>query len=121
MFSHFPGMIAVDTTNSQLTRLTHSSGPARWFGRGSTFMLMVGKVLESFQRIGGGKIQPATRAEEAGAAAFGAFIHQCWPSDSSRRQLSQNRDPCKDCTLAVLGSQQNRKTTETEKIRRESP
>jgi len=62
-------------------------------------MLMVGKVLESFQRIRSGKIQPATWAEKTGAATFGAFIHQCWPRYSSRRQLSQDGDPCKNCTL----------------------
>ena len=52
-------------------------------------MLMVGKILESFQRIGSGKIQAATGAEEAGLAAFGAFIHQGGAGNRSRRQLSQ--------------------------------
>jgi hypothetical protein len=53
-------------------------------------MLMVGKVLEGFQRIGSGKIQPASRAEEAGIAALGAFIQQCRAGYRSRRQFSQN-------------------------------
>jgi hypothetical protein len=56
-------------------------------------MLMVGEFLESFQRVGSGEIQPASRAEEAGVATFGAFIHQCWPGNRSRRQLSQDGDP----------------------------
>jgi hypothetical protein len=53
-------------------------------------MLVLGEVLESFQRIGSGEIQAATRAEKAGAAAPGAFIHQGWPGYRSRRQVSQN-------------------------------
>ena len=53
-------------------------------------MLMVGKVLKSFQRIGSGKIQPAARGEKAGSAALGAFIHQGWPGYRSGRQFSQN-------------------------------
>jgi hypothetical protein len=72
-------------------------------------MLMVGKVLESFHRIGSGKIKAASRAEEAGVAALGAFIHQRWPVNRSRRQLSQMGILCKNCTLAGLSSQQNRK------------
>jgi hypothetical protein len=75
-------------------------------------MLMAGKVLKSFQRIGSGKIQPAARAEKAGSAALGAFIHQGWPGYRGGRQFSQNGFPCKDCTLACLGSQQNRKLAE---------
>lgn len=56
-------------------------------------MLVMGKVLKGFQRINGGEIQPAMRAEKAGSAAFGAFIHQCGPDNRGRRQLSQNGDP----------------------------
>jgi hypothetical protein len=70
--------------------LTHSPGLARSLGRGSAFMLMAGKVLKGFQRIGSGEIQPATRAEKASAAALGAFIHQGWPGYRSGRQFSQN-------------------------------
>jgi len=67
-------------------------------------MLVVSKALKGFQGIGGGKIQPATRAEKAGSATLGAFIHQCAPGNRSRRQVSQNGDPCKNCTLAALAS-----------------
>lgn len=59
-------------------------------GGGSASMLVVGKVLESFQRIGSRKIQSATRAEEAGAAALGTLIHQAWSGNRSRRRFSQN-------------------------------
>jgi len=76
-------------------------------------MLMVAKVLESFQRVGSSEIQPASRAEEAGVAALGAFIHQRWPDNRRRRQLSQMGILCKNCTLARPSSQQNRKTGET--------
>jgi hypothetical protein len=73
-------------------------------------MLMLGKVLEGFQRVRSGKIKAASRAEEAGVATSGAFIHQGWPGNRSRRQLSQMVILCKDCTLAGLNTQQNRKT-----------
>ena len=82
-------------------------------------MLMVGKVLESFQRVGSGKIQSASRAEEAGVTTFGAFIHQGWAGNRSRRQLSQMVILCKNCTLAGLSSQQNRKTGPNRGRRRE--
>jgi hypothetical protein len=52
-------------------------------------MLMVGEILEGFQRISGGEIQSTARAEKAGTAALGAFIHQGWPGNRSRRQFSQ--------------------------------
>jgi len=72
-------------------------------------MLMVGKVLESYHRIGSAEIKATSWAEEAGVATLGAFIHQGWPGNRSRRQLSQDVDPCKNCTLAGPSSQQNRK------------
>jgi len=53
-------------------------------------MLVLSEVLKSFQRIGSGEIQAATRAEKAGAAAPGAFIHQGRAGYRSRRQFSQN-------------------------------
>jgi len=52
-------------------------------------MLMLAKVLEGFHGVCSGKIEPASRAEEAGVTALGAFIHQGWPGNRSRRQLSQ--------------------------------
>ena len=71
-----------------LRRLTYSSGLAR-SGQGSTFVLVVPKVVEGFQGIGSCEIHPAVRAEKAGSAAFGAFIHQSGPGNRRRRQLSQ--------------------------------
>jgi len=78
-------------------------------------MLMVSKILEGFQRICGGEIQAATRAEKAGAATLGAFIHQGWPGNRSGRQFSQNGILCKNCTLDSLSSQQNRKLVRPDK------
>jgi len=56
-------------------------------------MLMMREVLKGFQRVGSGEIKAASRAEEAGVATLGAFIHQCRPGNRSRRQLSQDGDP----------------------------
>lgn len=48
-------------------------------------MLVVGEILKGFQRISGGEIQAATRAEKAGSATLGAFVHQRGPGDRTRR------------------------------------
>jgi len=58
-------------------------------------MLMVGKALESLQRVCSGEISPH-REQKKRSTALGAFIHQCGPDDSSRRQLSQNGDPLQE-------------------------
>jgi hypothetical protein len=54
-------------------------------GPGSALMLMVGEILESFQRVSGGQIKAATRAEKTGAATLGALVHQRGPGDRTRR------------------------------------
>jgi len=59
-------------------------------------MLMVGKVLESYHRIGSAEIKATSWAEEAGVATLGAFIHQGWPGNRSRRQLSQDVGPLQE-------------------------
>ena len=69
-------------------------------------MLMLGKVLEGFHSVGSGKIKAASRAEEAGVATLGAFIHQGGPDDIALANVIL----CKNCTLAGLNTQQNRKT-----------
>jgi hypothetical protein len=48
-------------------------------------MLMVGEILEGFQRVSGGEIQTATRAEKAGAAILGALVHQGGPGERTWR------------------------------------
>jgi len=62
-------------------------------GPGGALMLMVGEILEGLQRVGGGEIQAATRAEKAGDATFGALVHQGGPGERTGRQFSQNRVP----------------------------
>jgi hypothetical protein len=54
-------------------------------GSRSTCMLMVGEILEGFQRVSGGEIQTATRAEKAGAATLGALVHQGGPGERTWR------------------------------------
>jgi len=54
---------------------------------------MVGEILEGFQRVSGGEIQTATRAEEARIATLGALVHQGGAGERTGRQFSQNRVP----------------------------
>jgi len=63
------------------------------FGPGSAQVLMVGEILEGFQRVSGGEIQTATRAEKAGAATLGTLVHQGGSGERTGRQFSQNRGP----------------------------
>jgi len=70
--------------------LTGSAGFTMRLGPGSALMLMVGEILEGFQRVSGGEIQAATRAEKAGSATLGALVHQRGPDERTRRQISQN-------------------------------
>jgi hypothetical protein len=62
-------------------------------GPRGALMLMVGEILEGFQRVSGGEIQTATRAEKAGAPALGALVHQGGPGERTGRQFSQNWTP----------------------------
>ena len=57
---------------------------------GSALVLVVSKILESFQRVLGGKIHAATRAEETGYATLAALVHQRWPGYRTRRKFSQS-------------------------------
>src|ERR1700724_4129891 len=73
--------------------------------RGSTLVLMLGKVLKGFQRVRGGEIQAAVGAIKARSAVLAAFIHQCGPGYRSWRQFSQDKDFLwLNCTLRVLSS-----------------
>jgi len=47
-------------------------------------MLMVGKVLESLQRVGSGKIKAASRAEEAGVATLARLYTDVGPMTGVR-------------------------------------
>ena len=53
----------------------------------------MGEILEGFQRVSSGEIQTATRAEKAGAATFGALVHQGGAGKRTGRQFSQNLVP----------------------------
>jgi hypothetical protein len=55
--------------------------------------LVMGEILEGFQRVSSGEIQTATRAEKAGAATFGALVHQGGAGKRTGRQFSQNLVP----------------------------
>jgi hypothetical protein len=54
-------------------------------GARGALVLMVGEILEGFQRVSGGEIQTATRAEKAGAATLGALVHQGGPGERTWR------------------------------------
>ena len=54
-------------------------------GPGSAQVLMVGEILEGFQRVSGGEIETATRAEKTGAATLGALVHQGGPGKRTGR------------------------------------
>ena len=54
-------------------------------GARGALVLMVGEILKGFQRVSGGEIQTATRAEKAGAATLGALVHQGGPGERTWR------------------------------------
>ena len=62
-------------------------------GARGALVLMVGEIVEGFERVSGGEIQTATRAEKAGVATLGALIHQGGPGERTGRQFSQNWTP----------------------------
>ena len=65
--------------------LAGGAGFAVRLGPGSALMLMVGEILEGFQRVGGGEVQTATRAEKAAFATLDPLVDQRGPSDRARR------------------------------------
>jgi len=71
--------------------LTGGADFALWLWPGGALVLMVGEILEGFQRVLRCEIQAATRAEKAGPATPGALVHQRGPGERTRWQFSQNR------------------------------
>lgn len=85
-------------TRVYVLALTGRASFAMWLWPGGALMLMVGKILEGFQRVLRREIQAATRAEKAGYATLGALIHQRGPGYRTRRQFSQNGFLRSNCT-----------------------
>src|ERR1700730_474903 len=60
--------------------------------RGSTLVLMLGKVLKGFQSVRGGEIQAAVGAIKAGSTTLPAFLDQRGLNDRTGRRFSQKKD-----------------------------
>jgi hypothetical protein len=78
-------------------------------------MLMVGKALESLQRVCSGEISPHREQKELALPLLARLYINVGPmivvGGSSRKMGIR----CKNCTLAELSSQQNRKPVKQEK------